>query len=104
MVTNVLTHIEATTQTATRFLLSEYLTDVAHIHHEPVRIDKTLYAEAVDEVYRLGIVSVDFLRRQLKLAYPQAIQIVQQMEDDGLIRRTDHRSCDQRQGWRYEVL
>ncbi len=69
-----------------------------------MRIDKTLYSEAVDEVYRLGVVSVDFLRRQLKLAYPQAMHIVQRMEAEGLIRRTSYRGCDQRQGWRYEVL
>jgi DNA-binding MarR family transcriptional regulator len=85
-------------------MLSEFLTDVARIHHESARIDPALYLEAVEEVSRLRIVSVDFLRRHIKVTYPQAVRLIQQMEAEGLIRRTDYRSGDSRQGWRYEVV
>jgi DNA segregation ATPase FtsK/SpoIIIE-like protein len=105
MLVNVLNQIESAQQRQHGpYLFSEYLTDAARIHHEPAYVDAALYLDAVEIVNRLGIVSVDFLRRQFKLAYPQAMTLVRLMEDDGIIRRTDHRSCDQRQGWRYEVV
>jgi ribosomal protein S25 len=104
MFVNLLAHIEATFQQQSRYLLSEFLTDVARIHHESARIDHALYLEAVEEISRLRIVSVDFLRRQMKITYPQAMRLIQQMEDEGIIRRTDYRSGDSRQGWRYEVI
>ena len=86
------------------FSLSEYLTDAAQIHHERASFDHAFYRKAVREVRRLRIASVSFLRRHFRLDYPQAVQYIHYMEADGIIRRTAHRACDSRQGWRYEVL
>ena len=104
MLANLLSFIESTTHKPARYFLSEYLTDVSSIHHEPAHIDHHLYQEVVEEVCRLRIVSVDFLRRQMNLAYPQAVSAIQRMEDEGIIRKTDFRGGDSRQGWRYEVI
>jgi DNA segregation ATPase FtsK/SpoIIIE-like protein len=106
MMFNVLDHIDAPeiTLDERRFYLSEYLTDAAFIHRETAHFDRALYREAVREVRRLRIASVSFLRRHLKLDYPQAVRFVGCMEADGIIRRTEHRSRDSRRGWRYEVL
>ncbi len=87
-----------------RFYLSEYLTDVARIHREAAHYDQRLYQQAVREVRRLRVASVSFLRRHLRLDYPQAVQFIRYMEADGIIRRTDHRGRDSRRGWRYEVI
>ncbi len=104
MLTNVLTQPETTTQPQPDFYLSEHLSEVSRLHHETTHFDPILYQQAVQEVRRLNIASVDFLRRQLKLDYPQAVQFIEQMEGEGIIRRTDHRGRDSRRGWRYEVI
>ncbi|MAS36830.1 MAG: hypothetical protein CL610_22690 [Anaerolineaceae bacterium] len=106
MVLNVLTHIEAPEhhRQARDFHLSEYLTDIASLHHEAVQFDHALYHAAVEEVCRLRVASVKFLRRQLQLDYPQALHFIRCMEADGIIRRTEHRSRESRRGWRYEVM
>ena len=104
MLTNVLTPSEPTTHDDRDFYLSEHLSDVARLHHEITHFDVALYQQAVREVQRLNIASVDFLRRQLKLDYPQAVQFIAQMEADDIIERTVHRGRDSRRGWRYEVV
>jgi DNA segregation ATPase FtsK/SpoIIIE-like protein len=86
------------------FLLSEHLSDAARIHHETARFDPALYHHAVDEVRRLRVASVHFLRRHLRIEFAQAVYFVACMEADGIIRRTAHRSRDARRGWRYEVV
>lgn len=106
MTLNVLTHIEAQPHADDwrDFHLSEYLSDSTRIHHETAHFDRALYRDAVREVRRLRVASVNFLRRQLKLDYPQAVYFIQRMEAERIIQRTDYRSRDSRQGWRYEVL
>jgi DNA segregation ATPase FtsK/SpoIIIE-like protein len=103
---NVLAHIEVpeTTRDSRHFYLSEYLSDAARIHHEVAHFDRARYREAVREVRRLRVASVSFLRRHLRLDYPQAVRFIHCMEADGIIRRTDHRSRDTHRGWRYEVV
>jgi DNA segregation ATPase FtsK/SpoIIIE-like protein len=104
MVFNVLTHIEAPDIHATPdFVLSEYLSDVARIHHETAQVTDSVYDATVAEVRRLQIASPAFLRRQLKLDYAQASALIVRMEAAGVIRRTTYRSRDSRRGWRYEV-
>ena len=106
MVLNVLTHIEESPDIhdAPDFVLSEYLSDAARIHHETAQVTDALYEAAVAEVRRLQIASPAFLRRQLKLDYAQATALIVRMEAAGVIRRTTHRSRDSRRGWRYEVV
>ncbi|HLV35454.1 MAG TPA: DNA translocase FtsK [Spirillospora sp.] len=103
---NILAPIEVpgTTPDSRHFYLSEYLSDTARIHHEVAHFDLARYREAVHEVRRLRVASVDFLRRHLRLDYPQAVRFIHCMEADGIIQRTDHRSRDTRRGWRYEVV
>lgn len=86
------------------YLLSEYLSDAARLHHESARLDGAVYHAAVSEVRRLRVASVSFLRRQLRLDYPQAVRVIQRMEADGIIQRTLYRSREARRGWRYEVV
>ena len=106
MVFNVLTHIEEVPDRhdAPDFVLSEYLSDVARIHHESAQVTESLYNTAVTEVRRLGIASPAFLRRQLNLDYAQASALIMHMETAGIIQRTTYRSRDSRRGWRYEVV
>ena len=105
MVLNVLTRIQAPNpHGAPDFVLSEYLSDAAHIHHETAHIAGSLYADAIAEVQRLRIASPAFLRRHLKIDYAQAMALIDHMEADGLIRRTTYRSRDSRRGWRWEVV
>jgi DNA segregation ATPase FtsK/SpoIIIE-like protein len=104
MLTNVLAKTVSTPHDQPDFFLSEHLSDTARLHHERTYFDAVRYREAVREVRRLQIASVDFLRRQLRLDYPQALAFVQHMEAEGIIRRTAHRSREARRGWRYEVV
>lgn len=106
MTLNVLTPIETQPQADEMrdFHLSEHLSDAARIHHETARFDRALYREAVREVRRLRVASVNFLRRQLRLDYPQAVYFIQRMEAERIIQRTDYRSRDSQRGWRYEVV
>jgi DNA segregation ATPase FtsK/SpoIIIE-like protein len=103
MLTNVIAEPKTTTHDNRDFFLSEHLSDVERLHHEATHFDPALYQQAVQEVRRLNIASVNFLRRQLKLGYPQAAYFIQRMEDTGIIQRTEYRGRDSRRGWRYEV-
>jgi hypothetical protein len=106
MTENVLAHIDAaaTRDDSRSFYLSEFLTDAARIHQETAQFDRLLYRDAVCEVRRLRVASVNFLRRHLKLEYAQAVYFIYRMEREGVIQRTDHRGRDSRHGWRYEVI
>ncbi len=100
---NVLADIAASISTPD-FHLSEYLSDAARIHHERTEANPALYHHAVNEVRRLRVASVHFLRRHLRIEFTQAAYFIACMEADGVIRRTAHRSRDARRGWRYEVV
>ena len=100
---NVLADIPAQS-TSREFHLSEYLSDAARIHHETAQFDRALYYKAVDEVRRLRVASIHFLRRHLHIEFTQAAYFIACMEADGVIRRTEHRSRETRRGWRYEVI
>jgi DNA segregation ATPase FtsK/SpoIIIE-like protein len=99
----VLADIPAQT-TSRDFHLSEHLSDAARIHHERAHFDPALYDRAVEEVRRLRVASIYFLRRHLRIEYTQAAYFIICMETDGIIRRADYRSRDARRGWRYEVV
>ncbi|MBZ0299492.1 MAG: hypothetical protein K8J31_07130 [Anaerolineae bacterium] len=105
MALNVLTHLEDhdAARDSRAFYLSEYLSRAERIHRETAQFDRSRYREAVREVRRLRVASVNFLRRHLNLDFPQAAHFIDRMEADGIIRRTDYRSRDARRGWRYEV-
>ncbi len=104
MVINIRIDLAPETHDEPAFLLSEYLSDRAAIHHETPQVDEGHYDEAVAEVQRLQVASVEFLRRHLKMDFAQATAAINRMEDEGIIQRTTYRSRDSRRYWRYEVV
>lgn len=104
MVLNILIDTAPEPHDQPEFLLSEYLSDSAAIHHETPRVDDGRYDEAVAEVQRLQVASVEFLRRHLKMDFAQATVAINRMEAEGIIQRTTYRSRDSRRYWRYAVV
>lgn len=69
---------------------TDIMLKLEHPHHAPdTRTDDELYGEAKQIILAAGKASTSYLQRKLKLGYARAAQIMDKLEEEGIIGPAD---------------